>query len=186
MRHPTIIVAVVSVAAVACSSTPASKPGVPVEVPIATASAAPPAPLEADAGVAGEADGAEGAQKALAKKEKTRQCNALIEVINEGIRSLENSAGTSTGADDFRQMADVLDGVKAKVTNVRLTLGPLKEYAAAYRKMTSEVAKSAREMAAAADAMDMAKLTSAKAALNKAVAMEDPLVDEINRFCQAP
>jgi hypothetical protein len=77
-----------------------------------------------------------------------------------------------------------MDAVATRVTKVKLTVPELREYAAAYRKMATEMASAARNMAEAAGAKDMARLTSAQAMINKAVAAEDPLVDEINKFCQ--
>jgi hypothetical protein len=80
-------------------------------------------------------------------------------------------------------MADIMDGIKAKVTQVRLTVKELREPAAAYRKMAAEVAKHARQLAAAADAKDTAKLNAAQAAMQGRRGGGSRR-DEINHFCQ--
>ena len=52
--------------------------------------------------------------------------------------------------------------------------------------MAKDVAKAARDLATAADANDAEKSNAAQAAIEKAIKQEDPLVDNINKFCQAP
>jgi hypothetical protein len=122
-------------------------------------------------------------------QKKIAECNSLIEVINKGVQSLENAPkGTADpgGSGDFKTMADTMDKVAADAAKVELTIPELKKYSTEYQTMAKDVAKSARDMAAAADAKDMGKLTAAQAAMDKAVKQEDPLVDSINTFCQAP
>ncbi|MDI1451204.1 hypothetical protein [Polyangium sp. 6x1] len=123
-------------------------------------------------------------------KKKITECNQLIEVINKGVESLNKTpkgGGTDpTGANELKGMADAMDKVAAEAAKVELTEPDLKKYSAEYQTMAKDVAKAARDMAAAAEAKDLAKINSAQAALDKAVKQEDPLVDSINKFCQAP
>jgi len=122
-------------------------------------------------------------------QKKVTECNQLIEVINKGVESLNKSpkgGADPTGANELKGMADSMDKVAADAAKVELTIPDLKKYSTEYQTMAKDVAKAARDMAAAAEAKDLAKINSAQAALDKAVKQEDPLVDSINKFCQAP
>lgn len=121
-------------------------------------------------------------------QKKINECNSLIEVINKGVASLDKGSkggADPTGTADLKSMADSMDKVAADAAKVELTIPELKKYSADYQAMAKDVAKAARDMAAAADAKDLAKINTAQGALDKAVKQEDPLVDQINKFCQA-
>ncbi|AKT39751.1 hypothetical protein [Chondromyces crocatus] len=120
---------------------------------------------------------------------KISECNALIEVINKGVQSLEKGQKANpdpTGAADLKVMADAMEKVAADAAVVKLTLPELQKFSTDYQGMAREVSKAARDMAAAAEAKDPDKINVAQAAMEKAVKQEDPLVDGINKFCQAP
>ncbi len=122
-------------------------------------------------------------------QKKINECNQLIEVINKGVDSLNKASRTNadpTGTTDYKTMADTMDAVANDAAKVELTVPELKKLSADYQVMAKEVAKSARELVAAADSQDFAKVSTAKAAVEKAVKQEDPLVDSINKFCHAP
>jgi hypothetical protein len=118
---------------------------------------------------------------------KISECNELIGVINKGIENLEK--GTKAGAEgsaDLKSMADAMDKVSDEAGKVKLSIKELQDYSAKYQKMAKEVAKQARDMATAADAKDLEKMTKAQTAMEAAAKEEDPLVDGINKFCGAP
>jgi hypothetical protein len=120
---------------------------------------------------------------------KISECNALIEVINKGVQSLEKGEKASadpTGVADLKSMADAMDKVAADAAGVKLSIPELQKYSSDYQAMAKEVAKAARDMAAAAEGKDPEKINAAQATMEKAVKQEDPLVDSINKFCQAP
>lgn len=123
-------------------------------------------------------------------QKKINECNQLIEVINKGVDSLNKASKANsndpTGTADYKTMADTMEAVAGDAAKVELTVPELKKLSADYQAMAKEVAKSAREMVAAADSQDFAKVNTAKAAVEKAVKEEDPLVDSINKFCRAP
>ena len=86
-------------------------------------------------------------------------------------------------------MADAMDKVAGDAAKVELTIPELKKFSAEYQSMVKEVSKAARDLAAASDSKDKdagGKVAAANAAMEKAVKQEDPLVDGINKFCQAP
>lgn len=123
-------------------------------------------------------------------QKKINECNQLIEVINKGVESLNKasraSANDPTGTTEYKTMADTMDTVAADAAKVELTEAKLKELSGQYQTMAKSVAKAARELVTAADSQDFAKVNTAKAAVEKAVKEEEPLVDSINKFCRAP
>lgn len=126
---------------------------------------------------------------AAIRRAKISECNALIAVTNTGIYNIEK--GTKAGADQgvanaLRQTADAMDKVAADAAQLKLTIAELQKFSGEYQAMAKDVAKAARDLAAAADANDAEKSSRAQAAIEKAIKQEDPLVDNINKFCQAP
>jgi hypothetical protein len=123
-------------------------------------------------------------------QKKINECNQLIEVINKGVDSLnkasKGNANDLTGTSDYKTMADTMEAVASDAAKVELTVPELKKLSQDYQVMAKEVAKAARDMVAAADSQDFAKVNTAKAAVEKAVKEEDPIVDSINKFCRAP
>ena len=120
---------------------------------------------------------------------KVAECNGLVQVINSGVQSVERqpkAADDPSGVVGLRAMADAMDRVVAEAVKVKLTLPELRKVSADYQTMAGEVARSAREMAAAADAKDMPKGNAAWAVMEKAYKQEEPLVEGLNRICQAP
>lgn len=127
-------------------------------------------------------------------QKKIAECNSLIEVINKGVQSLNNkSAGGAdpSGIATYKSMADEMDKVAADVAKIELSTPELKKFSADYQAMAKDVAKAARDLAAVAadkepdEAKKAAKLATAQAAVEKAVKAEDPLIDNINKFCQS-
>ncbi|WP_437642297.1 hypothetical protein [Sorangium sp. So ce854] len=127
--------------------------------------------------------------KAAALGTKTAECNALIGVINEGVQNLEKGAEAGAGQDasgDLRAMADMMDKVAADAARLELTIPELQEFSREYQAMARDTARAARHLATAADANDVEGSNAAQAAIERAIGREDPLVDTINQFCQAP
>jgi methyl-accepting chemotaxis protein len=122
-------------------------------------------------------------------QKKVTECNSLIEVINRGVESLEQgrkAAGESGGVEELRAMADAMDKVAEDAGKVELTLEELKAFSGEYQGMAKEVSQAARDLAKAAEEKDAKKINEAEDAMHTAVKAEDPLVDRINKFCQAP
>lgn len=122
-------------------------------------------------------------------QKKLTECNALVQVINTGVVSLEkapkNEADPS-GISDLRAMADAMDKVGAEAASVQLTTPELKKLRDEYHKMAKDIAKAERELASAAQERDTARRSTAEGTLDAAVKQEDPLVDQINKYCQGP
>jgi hypothetical protein len=129
-----------------------------------------------------------GAATAGCGQKRITECNAMVRLINEGVSTVEklpkNEADPS-GVSDLRAMADAMDKVAADAESVQLTLPELKKLRDDYQKMAKDIAKAERELAASALDKDTTKRTAAAATLDAAVKQEDPLVDQINKYCQA-
>ncbi|WP_437878149.1 hypothetical protein [Sorangium sp. So ce513] len=114
---------------------------------------------------------------AALRRNKVSERNALVAVANNGVYSIEK--GTKTGADQggsgaLRAMADAMDKVAADAALVKLTTPELKRFSSEYQAMAKDVAKAARDLAAAADANDAEKSNRAQAAIEKVIRQEDP------------
>jgi len=120
-------------------------------------------------------------------QKKIAECNAVVRVINDGVSHVEkipkNEADPS-GVSDLRAMAEAIDKVAADAGNVQLTLPELKKLRDDYQKMAKDIAKAERELASSAQEHDPARRSAAESTLDGAVKQEDPLVDQINKFCQ--
>ena len=120
---------------------------------------------------------------------KVAECNGLVQVVNAGVTSVDKQPKPTedpTGVLGLRALADVMDKVAVDAAKVALTVPELKKLSADYQSMARDVGKSARDMAAAADAKDIPKVNAAWAALEKAYNREEPLVEELNKLCQSP
>jgi hypothetical protein len=122
-------------------------------------------------------------------QKKITECNAVVQVINAGVVSLEKAPKNEadpTGVSDLRAMADAMDKIAADAQNIPLTLPELKKLRDDYHKMAKDIAKAERELASAAQDRDATRRATAESTLDLAVKQEDPLVDQINKYCQAP
>lgn len=122
-------------------------------------------------------------------QKKIAECNALVQVINAGVVSLEKAPKNESdpsGISDLKAMADAMDKVAADASSVQLTVPELKKLRDDYHKMAKDIAKAERELAAAAEERNTARRSAAEGTLEAAVKREDPLVDSINKYCQAP
>lgn len=122
-------------------------------------------------------------------KKKVAECNGLVQVVNAGVQSVDRQpkpADDPTGVAGLRALADVMERVAADAAKVPITVPELAKISGEYQAMARDVARSAREMAAAADAKDVPKVNASWAALENAYNREEPLVEALNKLCQAP
>ena len=122
-------------------------------------------------------------------QKKLTECNALVQVINAGVVNLERAPKNETdpsGISDLRAMADSMDKVAGDAASVQLTMPELKKMRDEYQRMAKDIAKAERELASAAQERDTARRGTAEGTLDAAVKQEDPLVDQINKYCQGP
>jgi hypothetical protein len=121
-------------------------------------------------------------------QKKIAECNALVQVINASVTGLEKAPKTDvdpSGVSDLKAMADAMDKIAASASSVQLTLRDVKKLRDDYQKMAKDIAKAERELAQAAEDRDPGRRSTAETALDAAVKQEDPLVEQINKYCQA-
>jgi hypothetical protein len=124
------------------------------------------------------------------EQKKIKECNALVGVINAGVEKVQK--GTSSAPDgggavsDLRALAEEMDGISKEAARVELSLPELMKLSKDYQAMATEVATAARELAGAVDNVDVEKMAKAQERMDQAVKREDPIVDEINKYCRAP
>jgi DNA repair ATPase RecN len=122
-------------------------------------------------------------------QKKITECNAMVQVINSGMASIEkvpkNEADPS-GVSSLRALAEALDKVAADAGAVQITLPELKKMRDEYQRIAKDIAKGERELATAAQERDKTRRDAAEAALDAVVKEENPLVEQINKYCQAP
>src|ERR1700710_1024456 len=92
-------------------------------------------------------------------RQRNTECAAFIAVINDGVKRLEQSpteavAKAKPGGEDasvggLKVMAETMEKVGADAAKLELTIPELKKFNADYQGMVKEVARAAREMAAA-------------------------------------
>lgn len=122
-------------------------------------------------------------------RSKVTQCNALVAAMNGGAQAVSKIDNVSTdpkSAGAIRQIGEALEKAGQEVTKLELSVAELKGFRDQYVALSKDTAATARDMAAAAEAKDKDKITATSAALEKQVAAEQALVDNLNKFCQAP
>lgn len=123
-------------------------------------------------------------------KKKVEECQAFVGAINEGVdrihKSISGTAESGQSVAELRQLAGELDEVGKLTEKVALTTGDLQKFSQRYLELTKDLATAARELADAVDAVDVEKSTKLQARMEEVVKKEDPLVEELNKFCQTP
>jgi len=118
---------------------------------------------------------------------KQNGCTALINVVNGGLQDLENgqqqAKNDPSESTELRVMSGALEKAGAAAAQLELTLPELKAISLRYQAMARDVSKHARDIADAADKKDLDKLAKSRALLNETLKLEDPIVDDLNKFC---
>lgn len=121
---------------------------------------------------------------------KINECNALVGVINDAVQKIRKHTSTDPdGGNDMQQLrllADEMEAVSGEAEKIELSFPELKKYSEEYQQMATEVASSARELAAAYDKVDIEGIKKARSRMDKAVKREDPLVEALNKYCRSP
>lgn len=121
---------------------------------------------------------------------KISECNALIEVLNKGAANIDKGtkavAANPMATAEYKGLSDAASTVADEASKVELKIEELKKFSADYQGVMKEFAKTARDTAAAVEAKDTAKMTSAANAMEKVGKQEETLIADINKFCQAP
>lgn len=123
--------------------------------------------------------------------QKIKECNALISVINNGVEKVQKGTtsapdGGSAAIGELRALADEMDAISKEAGAVQVSLPEIGKLSKDYQAMATEVAAAARDLATAVENVDMDGMGKAQERMDAAVKLEDPLIEELNKFCQAP
>ena len=111
--------------------------------------------------------------------DRISQCNALIGVINEEQAKHKDLNGDS--AEELRKLGDALDNSSKRIGDTQVKDEKLKAFRDEYKALCEDLAKAARETAAAGE--DGKKREEAAKVMQSIGPREDRLVSDINAFC---
>ncbi len=127
---------------------------------------------------------------ACGPKKKTEECQAFVGAINEGVdkiyKTMSGAPDAGESVAELRALASEMDNVTKQIEKVALSTPELQKLAQRYQELGKDVAASARELADATDAVDVEKINKLQTRMEEAVKREDPLIDDLNKFCQTP
>lgn len=114
----------------------------------------------------------------------------MVAAVNSGLGELESGQqqvkNDPTRTTELRAMADVMEKVAGTAAGIELTVPELKQLSQRYQAMAKDTAKNAREVALAYEKHDAEAQRKAQTALNDTLKLEDPIIDELNKFCGEP
>lgn len=111
--------------------------------------------------------------------DRISQCNVLIGVINEEQAKHKDLNGEAP--EDLRKLADALDNSSKRIGDAQVKDDKLKAFREEYKTLCDDLAKAARETAAAGE--DPKKREEAAKVMQSIGPREDKLVSDINAFC---
>lgn len=132
------------------------------------------------------------ALSACGPQKKIEECRVLVKTINDGVEKIHKTIAAMPDGEPaqsvpkLRALAAEMDTVAAETKKLALTLPDLQKLAASYATLAASVASNARELADAALAVDVEKLDKLQGQMKATVKGEDPLVEQLNQFCQTP
>lgn len=123
-----------------------------------------------------------GPRSAASIQGKHAECSKVIGIINAGV----NKVGMLQEAGDLGLMASAMDRVADDIEKCQVADPDLAREAAAYQRMSRNIAQAARAMKGAVENKDPDRAANAEASLHTATDAEDGLVDRINHVCSGP
>lgn len=123
---------------------------------------------------------------ASCSESKVSQCSKLINIANQAVRGVEQ-VSDSARPDSIEQMneiADVANGAKAEMEALQLNDEQLRSYQTRFVTMYTDTNQATRDLVTAAEAKDAQAAKQAFNALQTATAQEEPLVTEVNGYCE--
>jgi hypothetical protein len=124
---------------------------------------------------------------ASCSESKVSQCSKLIDIANRAVTSVKRVSDSPRPDDSIEQMneiADVANSAKAEMESLQLNDDQLKGYQTRFITMYTDTNKATRDLVSAAEAKDAQGAQQAFNALQTATAQEEPLVTEVNGYCE--
>ncbi|NJO78955.1 MAG: hypothetical protein HC827_10825 [Cyanobacteria bacterium RM1_2_2] len=130
---------------------------------------------------------------ASCSESKVSQCSKLIDIANRavtGVKQVSDSGVANTSQpssiEQMNDIADVANNAKAEMEALQLNDEQLQGYQTRFITMYTDTNKATRDLVTAAEAKDAQAAQQAFNALQTATAQEEPLVTEVNTYCEVP
>lgn len=116
---------------------------------------------------------------------KVKECNGLIERINQSVTKMDGltKAGTDLKPVDLRTMATEYESLVKDIDGMNLRTEQLKGHAKDYQAMAQKFSGGARQLADAIEKKDLEGQQAGSKQLQGLEKTEDELVNKINTFC---
>jgi hypothetical protein len=117
---------------------------------------------------------------------KVSQCNKIIKVANKAADEAKaiTNGGKESDPKAMLKAADALEKASQDMESIKVSDEKLKDYQGRFFIMYRDTSKSTRDFITAFQKKDRSGAEAAVVKLQKATALETPLVQEINKYCQ--
>lgn len=117
---------------------------------------------------------------------KVSQCNKIIKVANQAADEAKaiTNGGKESDPKAMLKAADALEKASQDMKSIKVNDEKLRDYQGRFFIMYRDTSKSTRDFITAFQKKDRSAAEAAVVKLQKATALETPLVQEINKYCQ--
>ena len=121
---------------------------------------------------------------------KIDQCNQLIGVANRAVTDVEAvtsipESPEARNTEAFSTITETAQQAASQLEAIDLTDEQLQSYRQRFIKLYQETGETTEQLVAAVEAQDLPAAEDAYAKLETATSQEEPLVNDVNQYCQA-
>lgn len=118
---------------------------------------------------------------------KIDQCNQLIGVANQAVTEVETVTSNSAPRDTetFSSITEAAQQAAAQFEAIDLTDEQLQSYRQRFIKLYNETGEATEQLVAAVEEQNLPAAQDAYTLLEDATSQEEPLVEEVNQYCQS-
>ncbi|MGF1537419.1 MAG: hypothetical protein ACFB4J_13190 [Elainellaceae cyanobacterium] len=118
---------------------------------------------------------------------KVDQCNQLIGVANQAVTEVEAVTSNSAPRDTetFSSITEAAQQAAAQLEAIDLTDEQLQSYRQRFIKLYSETGEATEQLVTAVEGQNLPAAQDAYTLLEDATSQEEPLVQEVNQYCQS-
>ncbi|HEY9619086.1 MAG TPA: hypothetical protein V6C78_01895 [Crinalium sp.] len=124
----------------------------------------------------------------LAAASKPDECNSLITTANQAMTNLQWAVLDSTNSSDSNQallqIAEIADQASATMQTLELTDGQLQTFRDRYVTIYTSAAQANRDLVTAVRQQNSQAAQQAYETITTSTQQEEPLINEINSYCQ--
>jgi hypothetical protein len=116
---------------------------------------------------------------------KREECRALTTIINAGADHVDKAQVTPLDPTGLKALAAGLEKAATDADALKVTQADLQKHTKDYASLVRDVAKTARDMAAAGEGANLEKAKAANTEMEKLVGNEPKVIAEVNKVCSA-